>query len=229
MTAYGQSGLLHLTVWPSLPDCFTSNKRLVAHVWPSVTPKFSTAGGLDLQRRETVKYANQTFTSFNIIVWIHNVLLCKMILCCSLIRGFTSLTSRMATNTLFPKGLKSLGLNPTSVSVSNGFASLRYTSVFIRAQIRPHCLKLFLCFSSALACMWPYFSALTTQSFFIPHCFLSRVISFLFLFFVKSTLFLPSAQVSPQFIHCSDFGCSFFKKVIFLEEGSHFLITLSIY
>lgn len=187
MTAYGQSGLDHLTVWPSLPDCFTSNKRLVAHVWPSVTPKFSMAGGLDPQRLERVKYVYQTFTYFSIIVWIHNVLLCKIIFCCSLIRGFTSLTSRVATNTLFPKGLKSLGLNATSVNVSNGFGCLRYTSVFFRTQICTCCLNLFLCFSSALACMWPYFSALTTQSFFIPHRFLSRVISFLFLFFVKRT------------------------------------------
>ncbi len=107
MTAYGQSGLDHLTVWPSLPDCFTSNKRLVAHVWPSVTPKFSMAGGLDPQRRERVKYVNQTFTYFSIIVWIHNVLFCKMIFCCSLTGSFTSLTSSVATNTLFPKGLKS--------------------------------------------------------------------------------------------------------------------------
>lgn len=105
----------------------------------------------------------------------------------ALIRGFTSLTSRRATNTIYPKGLKSLGLNDTSVSVSNGFASLRYTSLFSRTQICPHCLKLFLCFSSALTCMWPYFCALTTQSFFTPHRFLSRVISFLFLFFIKRT------------------------------------------
>lgn len=123
---------------------------------------------------------------------IHSALLCKMMFCYSQIRSFTSLTSGMATNTLFPKGLKALGLNVTSVSMSNGFASLRCTSVFIRSQIRPHRLKLFLCFSSALACMWPYFSALTTQCFFTPHCFLSRVISFLFLFFVKRTrLYFP--------------------------------------
>ncbi len=45
------------------------------------------AGGLDPQRRERVKYVNQTFTYFSIIVWIHNLLLCKMIFCCSLIGG----------------------------------------------------------------------------------------------------------------------------------------------
>jgi len=81
--AYGQSGLVHLTVWPSLPDCFTSNNRLVAHVWPSVFPQFSTAGGLDLQWCEIGKYISQISISFSIvariIVWIHSVLLCKII------------------------------------------------------------------------------------------------------------------------------------------------------
>lgn len=61
---------------------------------------------------------------------------------------------------------------------------------------------------------WPNslrWEALTTQSFFTPHRFLSRVISFLFLFFVKRTqhYFPLPHQVSPQFIQCSDFGwCS---------------------
>lgn len=91
--------------------------------------KSSMASGLDPHRSETGKYGCQICSSFSIILWmIVWVLFCKMMFCCSEIRSFTSpYIKRMGTNTLFPKGL-----NDTSVSVSNGFASLRYASTFIR-------------------------------------------------------------------------------------------------